>query len=358
MADVPELEQASLIFAGEVATIAPKDVVHGRTEQRVTYRNVEILMGKKSAFQEPMTIFHPVEKDSPGLSPDLFKPGTKLIIGTDNLYFANYIHRLNQETLVVIHQALEAFVEKLVTFYLDSHNFDLGFDMDDEKAWLDGFYLSLRQIADRVLSPVQDRTGEIKEARDVITYVHNYRKEKEKRDTSSPWTFIFQLGPSPTNTLWAYRPQPPGSLGRWQWNKATQAAAGFQYGQLGWTHTFQFTGSMGGSLGYFQNALAAYQLSLAAMIGNPIDASGASKTWSYLIASVFTQVGLGVGNYAYGSRKEVHVGFLVQAQAGGQLALNIGSVQVIGQGALLYSYLGGQGSTFGAALFGGIQKSF
>jgi hypothetical protein len=185
MADVPDLEQTSLIFAGEVATIAPEPhIIHGRSEQTVTYRSIEILMGRKSAFQEPMTIFHAAEKDSPGLAPDLFKPGTRLIIGTENLNFANYVHRSNQETLVVIHQALEAFVEKLVHSYLDNHNFDIGFDMDEEKAWLDGFYLSLRQIADRALSPVQDRTGEIKETGDVITYVRNYRKEKKKPSIS------------------------------------------------------------------------------------------------------------------------------------------------------------------------------
>jgi hypothetical protein len=367
MADLPDLKQTSLLFAGEVAALDPEvHTRHGSTTQVVSYKNIVILMGPKSYFKDPFDIFHPVDKNKHGLDPDLFKIGTKLIIGTESLYFANYVHRFNLETKELIHQALQKFIQNFVNSYLKDHNFDIGLVTDDDKAYLDGDELTLRQIAERATDQLQDKTGDIPESHDVLACVQEYRKRKKDSDTSSPWTFIFQLGASPTNTLWAYRPQPPGSLRSWQWNGATQGAAGFQYGQLGWTHTFMVTGSIGASSGIFQNALGAYQLSLAGMLGNPIDASGASKTWTYLVGSVFGQIGVGGNNYAYGVSKVVRIGFLAQASAGGQLALNIGSVQVIGQGALLYSLpydksttnVGRLDSTFGAALWGGVQVGF
>jgi hypothetical protein len=367
MADLPDLEKTSLLFVGEVSALDPEiHTTHGRTSQTVTYKNILVLMGPKSVFKDPLDIFHSLDKSKSGLDPDLFKIGTKLIIGTESLFFANYVQRFSLETKELIHQALQRFVHNRVDSYLKDHNFDIGLVTDDDKAYLDGSQLTLREIAERATKQIQDTTGDIIESRDVLAYVQEYQKRTKDNDTSSPWTFIFQLGASPSNTLWAYRPQPPGSLRSWQWNGATQGAAGFQYGQLGWTHTFLITGSIGASSGIFQNALGAYQLSLAGMLGNPIDASGASKTWTYLVGSVFGQIGIGVNNYAYGVSKVVRIGFLAQAQAGGQLALNIGSVQVIGQGALLYSLpydksttnVGRLDSTIGAALWAGVQVGF
>ena len=96
------------------------------------------------------------------------------------------------------------------------------------------------------------------------------------------------------------------------------------------------------------------------------DASGASSTWTYLVGTIFTQIGIGGNSFTYGASRTVRIGLLAQSQFGGQIALNIGSVQVIGQGALLYSLLYDRGATnmggwdhiIGAAGFAGIQHSF
>lgn len=365
MADLPDLEKTSLLFAGEIATIDPEPhTTHGNVIQGVTYKNIQILMGPKISFTDPMAISHPIEKDSHGLPPDLFRIGTKLIIGTESISFANFVHRYDQLTLVRIHQALEAYIEKAAQTYLKNHHFDIGLVTNDTEAFLDGTLLAMNQIAERATDQIQLQTGDIPESHDVATYVQEYRKKVKENDTSSPWSFIFQLGPSFANNFWAYRPQPPGSLGLWQ--RSTQGALGFQYGQLGWSHTIQVVGSLGNSEGYFQNALAVYQLSLARMMGNPIDASGASSTWTYLVGTIFTQIGIGGNNFTYGASRTVHIGLLAQSQFGGQIALNIGSVQVIGQGTLLYSLLYDRGATnmggwdhiIGAAGFAGIQHSF
>lgn len=362
MADLPNLDNTKDIFVGQVTAIGQPVQVHGTLLQDVTYQKVEVKMGLKTYFKDPMTVPHTVDSNSSALPTDLFKVGNTLVVGMVNFNVPNYVHRADQATLQAIHKALEALVEKLVVAYLKEHNFDLTLVMDGKNAFLDGDLLPLDQIVEKSYRDVHDKVGDASEGSDdnVRKYVEEYYQDRKSK-LSSDWQVTIQVGQAPQIPFWASRPQPPGTLGSWQ--QGQQLTLGIQSSQLGWIHTFQISSSLldnqhGAPI--FSNALASYQFSYARMLGNPIYSSGPAQNWAYLVGTVFGQVGFGIGNNSPdpNSWNQIHLGLMGQGQAGVQLGLNIWKIVIIAQGAVVYSWVADQGSNLGAAGFGGIQYGF
>ena len=284
------------------------------------------------------------------------KVGNVLVVGTaGGTSSVIYAQPATSELLQALHQALEKFVEERVNSYLKDHGFSVTLALNYKQAFLDGELLTLDEIADRTLTDLEIKVGDIPEAgrANVLKYVQNYY-ETCKKNVSSDWQWNIQIGHAPQIPFWASRPQPPGTLG--YWHQGQQAALGYQSAQVGWIHTFQATASILDTSPVFSNVLASYQVSYARMLGNPIFASGPAENWTYLIGSVFAQVGVGAGNNS--GDNSIHLGLMAQTQAGGQISLSIWKLQVIAQGALVYSFLWNQGTSFGAAAFGGIQYGF
>ena len=362
MADLPNLDNTKYIFVGKVAAIGQPGQVHGKLLQDVTYEKVEVKMGLKTYFKDPMTVPHTVDSNKSALPADLFKVGNTLIVGMLNFNDPNYVRLADQPTLDGLHKALEALVEKLVRAYLKDHNFDLTLVMDEKYAFLDGELLPLDRIIEKTYDDLHFKVGDASEASEanVRQYVEAYFQELKKK-LSSDWQVTIQVGQAPQVPYWASRPQPPGTLGSWV--QGQQLTLGYQSNQLGSIHTFQLSGSFldnkhGAPI--FSNALASYQYSYSRMLGNPIYASGPAQNWIYLVGTVFGQVGFGVGNNSSdpNSWNHVHIGLMGQGQGGVQLGLNIWKLVIIAQGAVVYAWVGGQGSNLGAAGFGGIQYGF
>lgn len=358
MADLPDLERTTLLFVGQVTKVEEPRQVHLELTQSVTYTNIQIKMGKKEYIRDPMMVFHPVDKTPSGSPSNKVSPvkvGNVLLVGTAGTSSVIYAQPATSGLLQALHQALEKFVENRVNSYLKDHGFSITLALDDNNAFLDGQLLTLDEITDRTLSALEIKLGEIPEASraNIFKYVQNYY-EACKKNLTSDWQWTIQIGHNPQVPFWASRPQPPGTLGYWQ--QGQQATLGYQSAQVGWIHTVQLAGSILDAKPIFSNVLASYQFSYARMLGNPIFASGPADNWSYLLGTVFAQVGVGAGNNS--GDNSVHLGLMAQTQAGGQISLAIWKLQVIVQGAVVYSLLWDRGSSFGAAAFGGIQYGF
>ena len=230
MADLPNLDNTKDIFVGQVTAIGQPVQVHGMLLQDVTYQKVEVKMGLKTYFKDPMTVPHTVDSNSSALPTDLFKVGNTLVVGMVNFNVPNYVHRADQATLQAIHKALEALVEKLVVAYLKEHNFDLTLVMDGKNAFLDGDLLPLDQIVEKSYRDVHDKVGDASEGSDdnVRKYVEEYYQDRKSK-LSSDWQVTIQVGQAPQIPFWASRPQPPGTLGSWQ--QGQQLTLGIQSSQ-------------------------------------------------------------------------------------------------------------------------------
>jgi hypothetical protein len=136
---------------------------------------------------------------------------------------------------------------------------------------------------------------------------------------------------APQYSLWT-SPRPTGQISPWQ--RSLQGSIGFNFpkhdpGFSGFEHTIQVSGSFfnlqSGHTDWFQNALAAYQLSYVWKLGPQYKI--ADDSWEpWFQASAFGQVAAGLGanwsDTASGDRK-AYLGVLVQPSLGGQLTLNI-----------------------------------
>jgi hypothetical protein len=377
VADIPDLDTTTFIFVGEVTAVGEPEPSHlGKQLQDVTYKEIQVKMGSK--LKVPSTVFHDVTK-SP--LPAIVKVGNRLIVGVLGDHEETYVHQHDQATLKAIQDALDAFVEKLVTAYLQDHNFDLSLPLQEDqdgKAFLDGQLQSLDEIADSAWKVVRDKVGDASEGDigNVRKYVGKYYQQKKKEaEAERLWQLTFQGGYAPAIPFWASRSQPPGYLRSWQ--QGQQYAVGWQNRQLGSRiHQGALTLSLFDSQSagpIFSNALAAYQFSYARMLGNPIFSSGPAEEWTYLVFTVFGSVGLGIGNDIDDPNNwnHIHLHIMHQEQAGAQLGLNIGKWTIIAQGAVVYSgnsvfgipvpgsgFFSNQGSTLGASAFGGIQYAY
>jgi hypothetical protein len=170
-------------------------------------------------------------------------------------------------------------------------------------------------------------------------------QDKLAEHEKDKWQLQIQMLYTPQYALWTSQPQ----SSRWQHN--LQLALGenlrlHRYGVGGLETTFQVSGSFfnlgSDNTDWFQNALLSAQASYVSPIGHEFRFLGIPNTWAYLQGSVFAQIAAGAGgswDTDQSGQRHVYLGYLVQPSAGGQLTLNIGWVQVIVQGSVVYSWM-------------------
>jgi hypothetical protein len=230
---------------------------------------------------------------------------------------------------------------------LDANDFDLPMVVDDTHAFLSGRRLTLDEITDELTDEFPDTNKPDVRASvraEVWLAVQQAYQQKRTEHEKDVWQLQVQLLYTPQYALWTSQPQ----SSPWQHNLQLSLGANrrlHRYGVAGLETTLQVSGSFF-SLGsdnpdWFQNALLAGQASYVSPIGHEFRLLGIANAWSYLQGSVFAQLAAGAGgswNTDPSGKRQVYLGFLVQPSAGGQLTLNIGWLQVIAQGAVVYSW--------------------
>jgi len=182
---------------------------------------------------------------------------------------------------------------------------------------------------------------------DVWMQVWQYYNEKKREAELSHWQTIIQILYTPQYTLATN--SPGGSP--WQHGLQFSAgrnlrfhqagASGFELTLQGSLSLFNFgTGPLATGGDIFQNLTGAAQLQYVGNLGN--DFRLPTGQWANVQASIFAQLAAGLGTNWTDvpmSSRTVYVGFLAQPSVGGQVNLNIGSFQVILNGALVGSFL-------------------
>jgi hypothetical protein len=237
-----------------------------------------------------------------------------------------------------------ASLREKVNAMLDRANFDIPLVADNKRAFFNNYLISLDQITDIIFEDLHQGSPDLKRA-DVWSEVWQAYQRKIVEHEQSHWQWVFQVLYTPQYTLWATQPPPS------PWMNSLQVAIGRNYrahwyGQPGFEHTLQLNGSFfnlgADNLDWFQNVLLSYQLSYTSPLGREFRLFGVPDWWAYLQGSVFGQVAAGMGanwdQNAAGART-AYLGLLVQATGGGQLSLNIGWLQILLQGAAVYSWL-------------------
>ena len=174
---------------------------------------------------------------------------------------------------------------------------------------------------------------------DVLAEVVEAYRDKYREHEQSRWQFVISTLYAPQYFFWSNQAPPS------PWQQGYQLTLGanyraHRYGEAGWEHSLllQLSGSSFSfdHPDWFQNLLAVYQAAYVAPLGSEFRFLGAPGLWSYLQGSVFAQVAAGVGSP--GERK-LFLGFMGQGALGGQLALNIGWLQIIVNDQIVYSWL-------------------
>ena len=229
-------------------------------------------------------------------------------------------------------------VNKLLT----DGNFDLPMVADTNRAFYQSELLTLKEITDKLLVEVGKKLPGAT-LPDVSKALTDAYAAKQKEHEDSTWQLGVQVLYTPQYTLWAS--QSPTS----PWAHSFQASFAANkrhhlYSYAGWESTFQVNGgffNLGSDNNYwFQNALLAYQLAYVAPLGREFRLPGMTQTWSNLQGSVFASIGAGLAATpgAPPADRKLFLSFVGQPTLGGQITLNVGSIQVIVQGAAVYTW--------------------
>ncbi|HLW78123.1 MAG TPA: hypothetical protein VKU44_00855 [Terriglobia bacterium] len=174
---------------------------------------------------------------------------------------------------------------------------------------------------------------------DVFNAVLQAYKDKLADHESSKWQFVISMLYTPQYFFWSNQALPS------PWQNGYQVTLGETYqshpfGVAGFEHSIllQLSGSSFSfdQPDWFQNLLAVYQGAYVAPLGREFQFLGMPGVWSYLQGSVFAQVAAGTGSPG---EKKLYLGFMAQGAVGGQLALNIGWLQIIVNDQFVYSWL-------------------
>jgi len=174
---------------------------------------------------------------------------------------------------------------------------------------------------------------------DVLAAVVQAYKDKMSEHENSRWQFVISMLYTPQYFFWSNQTLPSLWLNGYQFTLGgTQRF--HRYGEAGIEQSFllQLSGSSFSfdSPDWFQNLLAVYQAAYVATLGHEFRFLGAPGLWSYLQGSIFAQVAAGVGSPG---ERTLYLGFMGQGAIGGQLALNIGWLQIIINDQVVYSWL-------------------
>jgi hypothetical protein len=174
---------------------------------------------------------------------------------------------------------------------------------------------------------------------EVLSSVLKSYKDKQREHEESHWQFVLSTLYTPQYFFWSNQSLPS------PWQNGYQLTLGenyrmHRYGEAGWEHSFllQLSGSTFNfdSPDWFQNLLAVYQAAYVAPLGHEFRFLGVPGLWAYLQGSVFAQVAAGTGSPG---EKKLYLGFMAQGALGGQLALNIGWLQIIVNDQVVQSWL-------------------
>jgi hypothetical protein len=246
--------------------------------------------------------------------------------------------------------------------WLDGANFDLPL-VADAPGTNNGvrrvYYQSRMSTLDAVTDDVTDVLGQVmpgvfKRTQRTAEWAHlrgniwsqvwQYYNEKKNDAEKDRWQTVVSVLYTPQKNFWAH----PAAASPTQ--NSTQLLGGRNYrlhaaGESGLE--LQGAGSISlfnigsGHADVFQNALLSIQAQQVWNLGHDFKID--PDTWAVVQGSIFAQLAAGVGGTygqsAKGERK-VYVGFLAQPNVGGQVSLNIGKLQIIASGSLVFSYLG------------------
>jgi len=229
---------------------------------------------------------------------------------------------------------------------LDAANFDvpLVHDPKQTRAFFNNMLITLDQITDYIYEDLHQSSPGLKRS-DVWSEVWQDYSAKQIEHEQQPWQVVIQALYTPQYNFWSSQRQAS------PWQNSFQLSLGANhrshlYGDSGWEQTLQVNGSFfnagSGNLDWFQNALLSYQASYVSPLGHEFRFLGVPDLWGYLQGSVFAQIAAGAGtnwDTDASGRRQVYVGFLVQPSVGGQLSLNVGAMQIIVQGSVVYSWL-------------------
>jgi hypothetical protein len=226
-------------------------------------------------------------------------------------------------------------LKQRVNDILDRNSFDVPLIRDGVHA----FYQNNRHTLDEITDYVTELIPGAKRS-DVWSEVWQAYGAKEQKADSGIQVVIQAL----YTPAYIFRATQPQALG---WQQGAQISVGLNLprhdpGFRGVEHTLQLSGSLAnldfGSEGWFQNALASYQFSYVLPFQPEYKIDDSS--WApWLQGSVFGQIAAGVGTNQDPTDRKVYYGLMLQPSAGGQITLNIWKLQVIAQGALVYSWL-------------------
>ncbi|MGO9272167.1 MAG: hypothetical protein ACLQOO_18365 [Terriglobia bacterium] len=198
--------------------------------------------------------------------------------------------------------------------------------------------ITLDEITDYVYAELRFGSKTLTRA-DVFSAVLKAYEDKLSEHEQSRWQFVISMLYTPQYFFWANQTLPSS------WQNGYQMTLGgtqrfHRYGEAGFEQSFllQLSGSSFAfdSPDWFQNLLAVYQAAYVAPLGREFRFLGAPGLWSYLQGSIFTQVAAGVGSP--GERK-LYLGFMGQGAIGGQIALNIGWLQIVVNDQFVYGWL-------------------
>lgn len=240
--------------------------------------------------------------------------------------------------------------------WLDGQHFSLPIVADarmtppgEQHVFYGGERRTLDNVADDVADVLRQTTPGLRRP-DVWSQVWQYYNEKKLEAERDRWQTVIQVLYTPQLTFASNQPPTPGAS---PWQHGLQVSAGrnlrlHPVGANGLEFTFQASVSLF-NLGSghpqtgddaFQNAMLAAQLQHVWNLGREFRI--APGQWANVQASLFLQVAAGLGTSyedVMGGDRRIHVGFLAQPSAGGQVNLNIGWFQIIAQGSVVYSYL-------------------
>ncbi|HUI40345.1 MAG TPA: hypothetical protein VL523_00100 [Terriglobia bacterium] len=174
---------------------------------------------------------------------------------------------------------------------------------------------------------------------DVLAAVSKVYLDKLKENEDRRWQFVISMLYAPQVFFWSNQTIPS------YWQNGYQLTLGANYrghpyGKAGWEHglLLQLSGSSFNLTDpdWFQNALAVYQAAYVAPLGHEFRFLGAPGLWANLQGSIFGQVAAGTGS---SGENTVHLGFMAQVAGGGQIALNIGWLQIVVNDQIVQSWV-------------------
>jgi hypothetical protein len=269
--------------------------------------------------------------------------------------------------------------------WLDDGDFDVPAVAEPERTgashvWISSIRRTLDSVADEVTDDVgQMMPGVFKKGKrtdkwvdlrvEVWTHVWKYYNEKLFDAEKQTWQLVTTFLYTPQKNFYSNPPGPNpwqhslqgtlGETGRFH----PAGASGFELQLAGSVSLFDFHKKPISDF-VFQNALVSAQLQHVWNLGN--DFRFASGTSELFQASIFANIAAGVGSsYGGAMNNKLFLGILVQPTVGGQVNFNIGTVQIVAQGALVYSHLNSTiekgsspSSSTGVQLGLGVGKTF